>query len=120
MKPAWPILRKATICVAILAMIVGAASIGYRSGFSHGYRAGLSDQGPQHRALVVVRRTPGNPNSSGQSYAWFDIKDPQDAARLAREEQRLKAIGAEYYVAKGRIETTLSPEPDPRRINSHR
>jgi hypothetical protein len=115
MKPARLILRRASICVAILAMIAGAARIGYR----YGYSSGLSDQGPQHRALVVVRRTPGNPNSMGESCTWFDIKDPQDAARLAREEQRLKAIGAEYYVAKGRIETTLSPEPDPRRVNSH-
>ena len=124
MKPARPILRKATISVAILAMIAGATSIGYRYGYSaglsHGYRAGLSDQGPQHRALVVVRRAPGNPDSLGQSCTWFDIKDSQDAARLAKEEQRLKAIGAEYYVAKGRIETTMSPEPDPQRVNSHR
>jgi len=36
------------------------------------------------------------------------------------EEKRLKAAGTEYYVAKGVIETTLSPEPDPRHVNSHR
>ena len=35
------------------------------------------------------------------------------------ELQMLEGRG-EYYVAKGRTETTLSPEPNPRRVNSHR
>jgi hypothetical protein len=69
---------------------------------------------------MVVRRTVGDPNSVGTSATWFDVRNPLDAARLRIEEERLKAIGAEYYVAKGRIEQTLKPEPDPRRVNSHR
>jgi hypothetical protein len=109
-------LRKATIGLAVLATMV----VAYWAGYHFGYRDGLNDKGPQHRALVVVRRTPGNPNSSGSSATWFDISDPRDAARLAQEEQRLKATGADYYVAKGLIESTLRPEPDPRRVNSHR
>jgi hypothetical protein len=51
---------------------------------------------------------------------WFDIRDPRDAARFAKEQQRLEAIGADYYVAKGLTETTLRPEPDSRRVNSRR
>ncbi len=102
--------------VAVLATMAVAHWAGYRSG----YQAGLSDKGPQHRALVVVRRTRGNPNSNGSSATWFDVSDPRDAERLAAEEQRLKAAGAEYYVAKGLVERTLRPEPDPRRVNSHR
>jgi hypothetical protein len=30
---------------------------------------------------------------------------------MQREEERLKASGAEYYVAKGVAETTIRPEP---------
>ena len=56
---------------------------------------------------MVVRRTKGNPNSSDASATWFDVRNPRDAARLRAEEERLKAIGAEYYVAKGRFERTL-------------
>jgi hypothetical protein len=108
--------RKATIGVAVLASMAAT----FWAGYHFGHKAGLRDKGPQHRALVVVRRTPGSPNSSGSSATWFDISDPRDAVKLAREEERLKAAGVEYYVAKGRIETTLSPEPDPRRVNSHR
>jgi len=100
--------------------VVTSIAATYWAGYNAGYRAGLSDKGPQRRALIVVRRTKGNPNSSGSSASWFDINDPRDAARLAKEEQRLKAIGAEYYVAKARIETTIRPEPDPHRVNSHR
>ena len=116
MRLEFPSRRKAIIGVLVLASM----SAAFWSGYHFGYRAGRSDKGPQHRALMVVRRTPGNPNSSGSSATWFDINDPRDAASLAKEEERLKAIGAEYYVAKGRTETTLSPEPDPRRVNSHR
>jgi len=116
MRPTSPRLWKATIGVVVLTSIAAT----FWAGYNAGYRAGLSDKGPQHRALIVARRTKGNPNSSGSSATWFDINDPRDAARLAKEEQRLKDIGAEYYVAKGLIETTLRPEPDPRRVNSHR
>ena len=115
MRPTVPSVRIAMIAVLLLASM----SALFWSGYHLGYRAGLSDKGPQHRALMVVRRTPGSPSSSGKSATWFDISDPRDAAKLAKEEQRLKSIGAEYYVAKGRTETTLSPEPDPRQVNSH-
>jgi hypothetical protein len=69
---------------------------------------------------MVVRRNKSNPNSVGTSATWFDIRNPLDAARLRKEEARLKALGVEYYIAKGVIKRTLSPEPDPRRVNSHR
>ena len=62
----------------------------------------------------------GQPELVRLGTTCFDIRDPRDAARLAKEEQRLKAIGAEYYIAKGLTETTIRPEPDPRRVNSHR
>jgi hypothetical protein len=109
-------LRTALIGVAIVASVAAV----YWAGYYFGYRAGLSDKGPQHRALVVVRRAKGNADSGGSSATWFDIRNAEEAAKLAKEEQRLKAIGADYYVAKGITEITLSPEPDPRRVNSHR
>ena len=112
MRFADPRLRKVLAAVAILAAL-GAA-------YTVGYRAGLSDRGPDHRALIVVRRTKGDPNSSSTSATWFDVRNPLDAVRLYKEEERLKALGAEYYVAKGKIESRLRPEPDPRRVNSHR
>jgi hypothetical protein len=84
-----------------------------------GYRAGLNDKGPQPRALVVVRRTPDDPNSLGHSYQWFDISDPRDAARMRKEEERMKATKTEYFVAWGVIERSVRPVPDTRRVNSH-
>ena len=116
MRPAGPHRWKTLIGVGIFTLIAAA----YWAGYNSGYRVGLSDKGPQLRALVVVRRTKGNPNSSGSSATWFDIRDPQDAVRLAKEEQRLKTIGADYYVAKALVETSVRPEPDPRHSNSHR
>jgi hypothetical protein len=109
-------LRKSLLVLGSLAMIVGL----YCGGYYIGYRAGLADRGPQRRVLVVVRQTPGNGGSSNSIAGWFDVSDPRDVAKLAKEERRLKALGANYYVAKVRAETTLSPEPDPRRVNSHR
>jgi hypothetical protein len=111
-SPSGPRIRKALVGAAILASLAAA--------YWAGYRAGQRDRDPQHRALVVVRRTKGDPNSSGASYTWFDIRKPGDAARLRQEEERLRSIGAEFYVAKGRIETTMNPDPDPSRVNSHR
>jgi hypothetical protein len=108
--------RKSLLALGFLAMLAGV----YCGGYYVGYRAGLSAQGPQRRVLVVVRQTPGNSGSSNSIAGWFDISDPRDTAKLAKEDQRLKALGADYYVAKVRAETTLSPEPDPRRVNSHR
>jgi hypothetical protein len=63
--------------------------------------------------LVVVRWAKGNPNSLGSSCTWYDIRDPRDAAKLAKEEQRLKSIGAEYYVARGLIERQPRGMPNP-------
>ncbi len=116
MNPLGSRLRKSLLALGFLAMMAGV----YCGGHYAGYRAGLSDRGPERRVLVVVRQTPGNNGSSNSIAGWFDISDPRDAAKLAKEEQRLKALGADYYVAKVRAETTLSPEPDPRRVNSHR
>ena len=112
MKPPGPRFRIVLSGVGVLASLVLA--------YWAGYRAGLSDQGPDHRALMVVRRTKGNPNSVGTSATWFDVRNPLDAAKLHREEERLKALGVEYYIAKGVVERTLRPEPDFRRVNSHR
>ena len=109
-------LRKALLALVLLASIAGV----YSGGYYLGYQAGLNDKGPQRRVLVVVRQTPGNGSSSNSIAGWFDISDPRDAAKLTTEEQRLKAIGANYYVAKVRAETTLSPEPDPRTVNAHK
>lgn len=86
--------------------------------FWAGYELGVAAQGPDHRALMVVRRGPGD--SVGTSATWFDIRNPADAARLRAEEKRLKSLGVEHYVTKGIVERTLSPAPDPRRVNSHR
>jgi hypothetical protein len=112
MKIAAPRIRNLLVAVAILTSL----------GFAYwlGYRTGLSDRGPDHRALMVVTRTKGNSGVSGTSATWFDVRNPLEAARLRKEEERLKALGVEYYVAKGRLESTLRPEPDPRRVNSHR
>jgi hypothetical protein len=85
-----------------------------------GYQAGLRDQGPDYRALVTVRRNPGDPNSQNSSCVWFDLRKPGDAAKLRQAEERLKANGAEYYVAKGVMEFTLNVERDPRRVNAHK
>jgi hypothetical protein len=110
-----PALRKALLGVVILASIAAA----FGAGHFIGYRAGLSAKEPQHRALVV-KRSKGSASSGTSVVGWFDITNPRDVARLAQEEQRLKASGADYYVAKGVIESTLRPEPDPRRVNSHK
>jgi hypothetical protein len=115
MSPAGARLRKALLGVAILASIAAA----FGAGHFFGYRAGLNDKGPQHRALLVNRST-GNASSGTSVVGWFDINNAREAAKLAQEEQRLKASGADYYVAKGLTETTLRPEPDPRRVNSHK
>lgn len=112
MKSAGTLLRLALGGAAIVAAL-GAA-------YKVGYRAGLRDRGPQHRALVVVRRTKGNPHSSGASATWFDVNKPEDAMRLRKEDARLTALGVEHYVAKAKIVTEMSPEPDPRRVDSHR
>jgi hypothetical protein len=115
MSPPGARLRKALLGVVMLASIAAA----FGAGHFIGYRAGLNAKGPQQRALVV-KRYKGNESSGTSVVGWFDVTDPRDVARLAQEEQRLKASGADYYVAKGRIETTLSAEPDPRRVNSHK
>jgi hypothetical protein len=115
MRPASSRLRNALFGAAVLTSMAAACWVGYRWGYS----AGLSDQGPEHRFLVVVRQAQGNSKSSSSTYTHFNIRDPRDAARLAEEEKRLKSIGADYYVAKGRVEATIRPEPDPRRVNSH-
>ena len=47
--------------VAIGLVVVATMAVAYGAGYHFGYRAGLSDKGPQHRALVVVRRTAGQP-----------------------------------------------------------
>ena len=88
--------------------------------FFLGYWAGLNDQGPQKRALVTVRRTPGNPNSTGASYQWYDINKPWEAAKLRSDEKRLADQGVEHYVTEGVMEWSLHLKPDPRRVNSHR
>src|SRR4051794_30985067 len=100
-------------------LILTSLVLTYWTGHRHGYHAGLTEMGPDHRALMVVRRTKGNPNSVGTSATWFNARNPGDVAKLKLAEERLKAAGAEFYVAKGRLETTLSPEPDRSRVNSH-
>lgn len=107
---------KPLLGVATLSSIVFAGWAGYQAG----YRAGLADQGPDYRYLVVNRRTPGNRNSSGSSYRLFDLRKPADAANLREEIERLKSVGADYHVARTRIERTINPEPIPRRVNLHR
>lgn len=84
-----------------------------------GYQAGLADSGPNRRAIVQVRRdAAGNVNGGG--YDWFDLKKPEDVARLRTEEARLKAAKIEYYIAKAHVETWISAEPDPHRAASRR
>jgi len=103
-----------------VAMVLTSMAAAYWAGHISGYHAGLGDQGAEHRFLVVPTGAQGGSNSGGSSFTYYNIRDPGEATKLAKEEERLKSIGAEYYVAKGRVETTISPEPDPRRVNSHR
>ena len=98
----------------------GGAALLLGATFALGYWAGLNDKGPQQRALVTVRRTPGNPNPTGWSYQWYDINKPWEAARLRSDEKRLADQGTEHYVTEGVIEWSLHPRPDPRRVNAHR
>jgi hypothetical protein len=93
---------------------------GYSAGLDTGYIAGPNDKGPEHRFLVVVTRAQASATSGSSRFTYFNIRDPGDAANLAKEEERLKSAGAEYYIAKGRVETTIHPEPDPRGVHSHR
>lgn len=88
--------------------------------YALGYWSGLNDQGPQQRALVTVRRTPGNPNPTGASYEWYNIRFPWEAARLRADEKRLTDKGVEHYVAEGVYSWELRVKPDPKRMNSHR
>jgi hypothetical protein len=104
--------RGALVAVAALGSLAAAYWLGYE--------AGLKAKGPDHRALMIVRRDPGDPNSTGTSALWFDVSQPGDARRMQQEEERLKASGAEYYVAKGVLESTLKPEPFVDRVNSIR
>lgn len=98
----------------IAALVILAAT------FALGYWAGLNDKGPQQRALVTVRRTPGNPNSTGASYQWYDVRKPWEAARLRTDEKRLADQGVEHYIAEGVYSWELSVKPEPSRVNSHR
>jgi len=106
------IARRALVVAAILGSLAAA--------YWFGYEAGLKAKGPDHRALMIVRRNPSAPNSWGTSALWFDLNKPGDARRMQQEEERLKAIGAEYYVAKGVLESTLKPEPLVDRVDSQR
>ncbi len=116
MMPASSRLRTALFVAAILTGMAAAFWAGHISGYSEG----LNASGPDHRFLVIVTPAQGSSRSSSSSFTHFNIRDPGDAAKLAKEEKRLKSIGADYYVAKGRVETTISPEPDLRGVNSHR
>ena len=89
------------------------------SAYWFGYQAGLRDTGPDRWAIAQVRRDAAE-NVNGASYDWFDLKKPEDVARLRTEEARLKAAKIEYYVAKGRLETTTTLEPDPHHASCHR
>ena len=102
-----------------IALRFGGALIILATTFSLGYWAGLNDKGPKHRALVTVRRTPGNPGSSGASYHWYDISKPWEAIKLQTEEKRLTDQGVEHYVTEGVEEWTLRPKLDPGRVDSH-
>ena len=104
--------RTAAGALAFLASLY----LAYRAG----YDAGLKDKGPDFRALAVVRAPAGGPGSGGTSFTWFDVSKPMEAESLRKQEALLQARGADYYVAKGVEEKTLSPEPDPRRVNAHR
>ncbi|MHC5541449.1 hypothetical protein ACYOEI_24785 [Singulisphaera rosea] len=68
--------------------------------------------------LMVVRYEDGK--SAGTSATWFDVNQPEEAARLREEHARLKKLGVECYVAKGVIKRMLHPDPDPARVNAHR
>jgi hypothetical protein len=116
MTPVGSRIRTALFVAAILISMAAAFWVGRITGYS----AGLNDTGPEHRFLVVVTRTQGGSSSSSTSFAHYNIRDPGDAAKLAKEEERLKSLGVEYYIANGKVETTISPEPDLRRVNSHR
>lgn len=111
MKPLGPRIQKLLVATAVL----GALAFAYW----RGYQAGFAAKGPDHRALMVVRRAKAQAGSAGASAIWFDVSKPLDALRMRREEARLKSIGAEYYVAKGVVETTINIEPFNRRIDSH-
>ncbi|WP_435016407.1 hypothetical protein TA3x_003973 [Tundrisphaera sp. TA3] len=89
------------------------------AGYWLGYRDGLRDRGTQMRAIVLVRRKPGTNQPSGQSYLWYHIGNPLDVMRMRAKEAELKEAKAEYYVAKGKLESTLTIEPDPRRATAH-
>ena len=116
MMPTSSRLRKAVMVAAILTFMAAEYWAGYRVGYS----AGQADTGQEHRFLVVVTRSQGSPSSGGSTFTYYNIRNPGEAAKLAKEEDRLKSIGVDYYVAKGRVETTVSPEPDVRRVNAHR
>ncbi len=84
-----------------------------------GYWAGLNDKGPRHRALVKVRRTPGNPTSKGGSYQWYDINNPKEAAKLKADEAALTAQGVEHYIAEGQLIWSLEPRASSVRVDEH-
>lgn len=95
--------------------------------FALGFWAGVNDQGPQHRALVRVRRTgtPGNAGSGitrsvSASYGWYNIRMPGEAARLRTDEKRLADQGIEHYVTEGVYEWSLRPKVEPGLMRSHR
>jgi hypothetical protein len=116
MTPARSRLRRALFVAAILTSMAAAFWVGRITG----YNAGLNDTGPEHRFLAVVTRAQGSSTSSSTSFAYYNIRDPGDAAKLAKEEERLKSLGVEYYIAKGQVETMIRPGPDLRRVNAHR
>jgi hypothetical protein len=117
MTPARIRLRTALFVVAALASLAAAFWVGRTTG----YRAALDDTRPEHRFLVVVTPAQGSSRSSSNSFTHhYNIRDRGDAAKLAKEAERLKALGVEYYIAKGQVETTIRPEPDLRRVNTHR
>ena len=116
MTPARSRLRTALFVAAILTSMAAAFWVGRITGYS----AGRNDTGPEHRFLVVVTPAQGGSSSSSSRFTYYNIRDPGDAAKLAKEEERLKSLGAEYYIAKGKVETTIRPEPDLRRVNAHR
>ena len=100
-------------------LLVVVVLIAIPAAYWFGYQVGLRDTGPDRRAIAQVRRDAAG-NVNGESYDWFDLRKPEDAARMRTEEARLKAAKIEYYVAKGRLETTTTVEPDPHRASSHR
>lgn len=77
-----------------------------------GYRAGYTAAQRDPWAIVKPRRGP-NGKVNGSSYDWFDLSNPEDVPRLKAEEARLKTAGIEYYLAKGRRETSITIDPDP-------